>query len=62
MSFERKSLRVIVPLDPAEGAWYTELVCDYVESDDELDQIYKIIERDQDSINPTTDGWITWDQ
>ena len=43
MRFERKSLRVIVPLDPMEGARYTELVSDYVESDDELDQIYKII-------------------
>jgi len=42
ISFEKKSLRVIVPLDPMEGARYTELVHDYVESDDDLDQIYKI--------------------
>jgi len=39
MSFERKSFRVIVPLDPAEGARYTEPICNYEESDDELDQI-----------------------
>lgn len=42
MMFERKSLRVIVPLDPAEGARYTEPVRDFMEDDDDLDQIYKI--------------------
>ena len=53
MSFERNSLRVIVPLDPTEGALYNEPVWDYEESDDELDHIYKIRMRDQDWINPT---------
>jgi len=61
MLFERKSLWVIVPLDPAEGAHYTEPVCDYEESDDELDQIYKITMRDMDWINPMADGRIAWD-
>jgi len=42
MIFEKKSLRIIIPLDLAEGLRYTEPVCDY-ESDDELDYIYKII-------------------
>lgn len=56
MTLEKKSLRVVVPLDPAEGARYTEPVHDYVESDNELDQIYKITVRYQDWINPTTDG------
>lgn len=42
MIFERKLLRVVVPLDPAEGVRYNEPVCDYVKSDDDLDQIYKI--------------------
>lgn len=41
MIFENKSLCVIIPLDPAEGSRYTELVHDY-ESDDDLDCIYKI--------------------
>lgn len=41
MIFEKKSLRIIVPLDPAEGARYTELVHDD-DSDDDLDCIYKI--------------------
>ena len=39
MTFEKKSLHVIVPLNPAEGACYTELVHDE-DSDDELDFIY----------------------
>ena len=34
MTFEKKALRVIAPLDPAEGACYTEPVHDYVEDDD----------------------------
>jgi len=41
MIFEKKSLRVIVPLDPAKGAQYTEPVRDD-DSDDDLDCIYKI--------------------
>ena len=61
MIFERKSLRVIVPLDPAEGLRYTELVCAY-ESDDELDYIYKIKEKDQYWVNLTADGLITWNR
>ena len=55
MIFEEKSLRVIVTLHPTKGSRYTELVRDY-ESDDDLDYIYKIIVRDQDWVNPTTDG------
>ena len=55
MIFENKSLCVIVPLDHAKGLRYTKSVCDY-ESDDDLDCIYKIISRDQDWVDPTTDG------
>ena len=40
MIFEKKSIRVVVPLDPAEGACYIELVHDD-ESDDDLDCIYR---------------------
>ena len=60
MIFENKSLRVIVPLDPIEGLRYTEPVCDY-ESDDDIDCIYNITTRDQDWVNSTVDGRITWD-
>lgn len=61
MSFERKSLRVVVPLDPAKGSHYTKLVRDCEESDDDLDQIYKITKQYQDWVNPMVDGWIEWD-
>lgn len=39
MIFKKKSLRVIIPLDLAEGECDTEPVCDD-DSDDELDCIY----------------------
>lgn len=61
MKFEKKLLRVIVPMDPTEGVWYTKLVGDYVE-DDNLDQIYKITLGDEYWINPTTYGWIMSDR
>jgi len=47
MIFEKKSLRIIIPLDPVKGSRYTELVCDN-ENDDDLNYIYKIRARDQD--------------
>jgi len=56
--FEKKSLCVVIPLDPAEGSRYTEPVHDY-ESDDDLDGIYKITMQDQDWVNPTADGRIS---
>jgi len=61
MSFERKSLSIVVPLDPAEGPRYSELVRDY-KSDDDLDKIYKITTRDQDWVNPIENGRISWDR
>ena len=54
MVFEKKSLCVFVPLDPAEGSCYTEPVRDY-KTDDDLDCIYKITTREQDWVNPTAD-------
>jgi len=60
MIFEKKSLRVIIPLDPTKGLRYTEPVHDY-ESDDDLDCIYKITMWDQDWVNSSMDGRITWE-
>lgn len=60
MIFKKKSLRVIIPLDPTEGSRYTELVCDY-ESDDDFDCIYKVTTQNQDWVNPTADGQIAWE-
>ncbi len=61
MIFEKKLLCIIVPLDLVEGLHYTEQVHDY-ESDDDLDCIYKITTQNQDWVNPTVDGWITWER
>ena len=61
MIFEKKSLRVVVPLDPVEGSCYTEPVCDN-ESDDDLDCIYKITAKEQDWVNPTAGGRISWER
>ena len=59
MIFEKNSLRIIIPLDPIEGSRYMEPVPDY-ESDDDPYCIYSITTQDQDWVNPTTDGHITW--
>lgn len=60
MTFEKKSLRVIVPLVPAEGACYTKPVHDE-DNDEELDCIYQITVKDQDQVNPIVDGRISWE-
>lgn len=49
-------------LDPTEGVCYIELVRYYEESEDELDQIYKIIVCDQGWINSMEDVLIAWDR
>lgn len=61
MIFEKKELRVIVPLDSAEGVRYTEPFWDYYEEDD-IEKIYKLTVWDKDWINPMTYGWITWEK
>jgi len=61
MSFEKKSLLIVVPLDLSKGLRSTEPVRDYEESDDDLDKIYKITVRDQDWVNLTSEGRISWD-
>jgi hypothetical protein len=55
MMFEGDGLRVIAPLDLDEGPRYTEPIR---EEDRiyELENIYKLIARQQDYINPTTNG------
>ena len=39
--FEKKSLCLLIPMDPTKGSCYTKPVRDY-ESEDDLDYIYKI--------------------
>jgi len=47
MTFENRELRLIVPLDPAEGVWYIEPVHDYDEEDDS-EKIYELTAQDED--------------
>ena len=59
MTFEGNGLKVIAPLDPYEGHRYTKPIReeDYAY---ELENIYKLTIRQQDYINPTTDGNLIW--
>jgi hypothetical protein len=55
MTFERDGLRVIAPLDLDEVHWYTEPIReeDHAYA---LENIYKLTARQEDYINPTSDG------
>jgi hypothetical protein len=59
MTFEKYGLRVIAPLYPDEGQQYTEPIreedCTY-----ELENIYKLIARQQDYIIPMANGKLSW--
>jgi hypothetical protein len=59
MTFEGDGLRVIAPLDPDEGRRYTEPIREEDRAY-ELENIYKLTARQQDYINPTTDGNLSW--
>jgi hypothetical protein len=59
MAFERDGLRVIAPLDPNEGPRYTEPIREEDHAY-ELENIYKLTFRQQDYINPTVDGNLSW--
>jgi hypothetical protein len=59
MTFERDGLRVIAPMDPDEGQRYTEPIREEYRAY-ELENIYKLTTRQQDYINPTTDGNLSW--
>jgi len=61
MIFEKNSLRVVILLDPNEGARYTEPVRDE-DSDNELDCIYQIPVQDQDRVNLIANGRISWER
>jgi hypothetical protein len=55
MAFEKYGLRVIAPLDPDEGQRYIEPIREE-DHTYELENIYKLIARQHDYVNPTTDG------
>ena len=61
MVFESNGIRVVVPLDRIEGARYTESVHDkYV--DEDIDHVYKLTVANEDWINPTAYGRISWEK
>ena len=58
MVYENNGTQVIVPLDPAEVAWYIEPAHD----EEEVDHIYKLTTQDEDWINPTAKGVLYWEK
>jgi hypothetical protein len=57
MTFESGEYRFIAPLDPSEGERFVEAICLDLE---EINQFYKTIAREEDYVNPTTDGILSW--
>ena len=58
MVFEKNVTRVIVPLDPVEGMWYTEPAYE----EEELDHIYRMMAQDEDQGDPTTGRVFDWEK
>ena len=59
LSFEDDDMWVVVPLDLLERPRYVELVFNKGQGD-HLDTIYNITTIQEDYINPTTDGNLSW--
>ena len=55
MIFEGKDLRVILPLDPSQGEWYTEPLRQ--KDQDDVEPIYTITAHDRGYEDPPTAGW-----
>ena len=59
LSFEDDEMRVVAPLDPLEGPRYVEPVFNGG-CGDHLKTIYNITTLQEDYINPTADGNLSW--
>ena len=60
MVFEKDNMRVIFYLDPSEGVCYTNLVwVEYFDAD--VDNIYQITTKEEDWINLTAQGKLSWE-
>jgi hypothetical protein len=57
MTFESGEYRVIAPLDPSEGERFVEPTCLDLE---EITLLYRTTVCDEDYVNPTTDGVLSW--
>ena len=58
MNFEGKYLRVIIPLDPSQGARYTEPLRN--EDQNVLEHIYNLTAKEEDYIDPSFEGIMDW--
>jgi hypothetical protein len=57
MTFESGQYRFIAPFDPSEGERFVEPTCLYLE---EINQLYRTIAHDEDYVNATADGILSW--
>jgi hypothetical protein len=57
MTFELGEYRVIAPLDPSKWEGFVEPTCLDLE---EINQLYKTTVHDEDYLNPTADGILSW--
>ena len=59
MTFEGHNIRIIAPLDPSMGPHYSEPI-HAEEEEREIDDFYKMTTMQDDYINPTIDGTLSW--
>lgn len=59
MTFEGHNIRLVAPLDPSSGPRYVEPI--HAEDETrEVDDFYKMTAMQDDYINPTVDGMLSW--
>ena len=59
MTFEDAQIQVIAPLDPLQGPRYVELIRAKEEAFN-IDNLYQMTANQNDYINPTAEGHISW--
>ena len=59
LSFKGNEMRVVSPIDPLEGQRYVEPICNDGQGD-YLDQIYNVTTLQEDYINSTAYGNLSW--
>jgi hypothetical protein len=57
MTFELGEYMFIAPLEPSKGERFVEPTCLDLE---EIVQLYRTTTRDEDYVNPTADGVLSW--
>ena len=59
MTFKGHNIQIIAPLDPTEGPCYIEPIRAEEEMWD-IDDLYKVTSSQDDYVNPTADGTLSW--